>query len=651
MLVQGLNVPCFSSPKMANKMDNNQTYEAALQSREKKTNYYSSLGVHKAYSMISFAGYFDNMDTDAVSIANEVLANAKSANYLSKDELVKKSLETEGTQLTKDGSLVIDTGEYTGRTTGAKFFVKSDSVKDRIHWDGDNNIGISPESADAIYGKLKDYLKGKDLYVYNGQIGADDKSAIGATFINTSPAQSLFVKNMFREPSAEFKKNFDPKLTVISVPEFKLSEEERKAYGLKKDVLIIVDVDKGLIISTGSKYSGENKKSVFSLVNYLAPEKNILPMHCSANVGDEGDVALFFGLSGTGKTTLSADPLRNIIGDDEHLWSKDGISNIEGGCYAKMINLSKENEPDIWDASNQFGSVLENVPVNKAGRPFFSYDMKDPEFIESLKEPGFCKMLRLPEAYIEKLTGSDEQFNKTIKDPEFLKVLKDTQVENTRSSYPINYINNALLEGKVAKQPKNVIFLTYDASGIMPPVAKLSPEQAKYYFMSGYTSKVAGTERGVKEPQATFSACFGAPFMPLHPVEYANLLEDKINTVRGQGQDCNVWLINTGLIGGAYGKGGERISIKDTRTLLNAVLKGELKDSEFVKDAIFGFEIPKECKGVKSEILNPKNAWSDKVAYDDTAKKLAKSFQENFKQYEDNDDAKLLAEKYGPKVD
>ncbi|MDD3237828.1 MAG: phosphoenolpyruvate carboxykinase (ATP) [Candidatus Gastranaerophilales bacterium] len=606
----------------------------------------------KAYAMISFgdSNVFKDNKTQSKEIANEVISNAASAKYLTKSQLIQESLEKEGTMLTKDGSLVIDTEKYTGRTPGAKFFVATDSVKNKINWDGSNNIPISRETADEIVEKIKEHLKDKDLYLYDGQVGSDDDVSLGAKFINTSAAQSLFVKNMFREPSENFKKNSDSKLTVISAPEFKLSEEDRKKYGLNSEVLIIVDVDKGLITSTGSKYSGENKKSVFSLMNYLSPQKGILPMHCSANVGNEDDVALFFGLSGTGKTTLSADPLRSIIGDDEHLWSDKGVSNIEGGCYAKMINLSEENEPDIYQASNRRGALLENVPVNAAGTPFFSYDMKNPEFVNSLREPEFAKMLRLPEEYIQKLSN-EKTFEATIKDEEFLNQLNANQVENTRSSYPVEHIGNALMEGKVNKQPKNVIFLTYDASGIMPPVAKLSPEQAKYFFMSGYTSKVAGTERGIKEPQSTFSACFGAPFMPLHPVEYANLLENKINKVKESGQDCNVWLINTGLIGGAYGKGGERISIKNTRNLLNSILDGDLKNAEFDKDKTFGFEIPKSCTGVDSQILNPKNAWADKEAYEETAKKLAGDFIKNFKKYENNPDAIKLAEEYGPKID
>ena len=477
--------------------------------------------------------------------------------------------------LTHLGPVLVRTGAYTGRSPNDKFIVKEPTTEDKIWW-GPVNRPFDEEKFAHIWHRLQAYSQGSDVFVQDCYIGADEKYRIPLRVITEYAWHSLFARNMFiRITDLDELKNHIPAYTIIDLPKFHAVPE---LDGTNSEAFILLNLAQKLVLIGGTSYGGEIKKSAFTLINFLLPEKDVLPMHCSANVSKEGDTALFFGLSGTGKTTLSADPGRALIGDDEHGWSEEGIFNFEGGCYAKVIRLSKEAEPAIYATTRQFGTILENVSIDSYSR---KPDLDDISF-----------------------------------------------TENTRASYPITHLDNIVPEGK-GKHPENVIFLTADAFGVLPPLSKLTPEQAMYHFLLGYTAKVAGTERGITEPQATFSTCFGAPFMPQHPSVYAKLLGKKL-------EDHNVttWLVNTGWTGGSYGT-GHRISIQHTRALLNSALEGKLNDVKFKTDPVFGLRIPISCPGVPSEILSPRNTWKDKAAYDEKAKELAGMFKENFKQYKD----------------
>lgn len=485
-------------------------------------------------------------------------------------ELVQFAVEKKEGVLSEDGALVINTGKYTGRSPKDRFIVKQKSISDNINW-GKVNLPIDENVYENLYKKVTEYLENKDLFVFDGFVGADKEYRLPIRVVCEYASQAMFSNQLFRRPTEAELANHVPEFTVISAPGFKANGKED---GVNSEAFIIINFDKKIILIGGTKYSGEIKKSVFSIMNYLMPQKGVFPMHCSSNIGKEGDTAVFFGLSGTGKTTLSADPQRKLIGDDEHGWCDKGVFNFEGGCYAKTIKLSREREREIYDAI-KFGTVLENVVLNGEKKP--DYD-----------------------------DGS--------------------LTENTRAAYPVEYIKNAELSG-MGGIPKTVIFLTADAFGVMPPISKLSKEAAMYHFMSGYTSKVAGTERGIVEPQATFSACFGEPFMLMNPAVYAKLLGEKIEKY-----DTDVYMINTGWLSGGYGK-GDRIKLSYTRSMVKAALEGKLRDVKYTKHPVFGVMVPEECPDVPSEILNPRNTWNDKAAYDKKAAELAVRFAENFKKF------------------
>ena len=469
------------------------------------------------------------------------------------------------------GALIVDTGEHTGRAAKDKAIVKEPASADKVWW-GEVNKEFSQEKFNALKERMMGHLDGRDLFVQDTFVGADPRYQLPVRIITELAWHSLFARTMFIRKSAD---NHQPEFTVINIPSF-TADPERD--GTRSPTFILVDFSQKLVLIGGTYYAGETKKSVFTLMNYLLPQRDVMSMHCSANVGDAGDVAIFFGLSGTGKTTLSADPERKLIGDDEHGWSHDGVFNFEGGCYAKVIKLSAEAEPDIYRTTRMFGTVLENV-------------MYDPE----------TRSLDLDDA---------------------------KKTENTRAAYPLESIPNIMPEG-YAGHPQNIIMLTADAFGVLPPVARLSPEQAMYHFLSGYTAKVAGTERGVTEPQATFSTCFGAPFMVLHPGVYADLLGKRMEE-----RKAACWLVNTGWSGGPYGT-GKRMSIAHTRAMIRAILGGSLAQIETRPDPIFGVGVPLSCPDVPSEVLTPRNTWPDKEAYDQKARELARLFNENFKKYAD----------------
>jgi len=489
---------------------------------------------------------------------------------LSVPRLVEEALKRGEGFLTDSGALNVFTGKYTGRSPNDKFIVDEPSVHDKIWWG--NNKPIEPENFENLLKRLMAYLQNRDLFIFDGFAGADPKYRLPIRVINEYAYQNLFCRQLFIVPSDDELVNHEPGFTVICAPGFKADPETDK---VNSEAFIILSFEKKLVIIGGSQYAGEMKKSIFSVLNYIMHQQGVLSMHCSANVGKDGSTALFFGLSGTGKTTLSADPHRFLIGDDEHGWSDDGIFNFEGGCYAKCINLSREKEPQIYDAI-KFGAVLENVIVDE--------DTRIPDY------------------------DSDEV------------------TENTRAAYPVEFIPGAVIPG-VGGHPKTVVFLTADAFGVLPPIAKLTREQAMYYFISGYTSKLAGTERGITEPQATFSSCFGAPFLPLSPMVYAKLLGEKIEK-----HDVNVFLVNTGWTGGPYGV-GKRMDLGYTRAMIKAALDGELDSVEYEEDPIFGLMIPKSCPEVPSQVLNPRNTWSDKDAYDKAAASLAESFAKNIAKF------------------
>ncbi len=496
-------------------------------------------------------------------------------------ELVEESILRGMGAFADSGALAIDTGEFTGRSPKDRFIVADSKTEDAVWW-GDINIKMTPQNFDKLYDKVTSYLQGKDIYVRDSYACADKKHQLNIRVINDHPWANQFAYNMFLRPTSEEAKDFNPEWTIISAPGFYANPETD---GTRQHNFAVLNFTKKIILIGGTGYTGEIKKGIFSVLNFILPhEKDVLSMHCSANVGQDGDTAIFFGLSGTGKTTLSADPKRKLIGDDEHGWSDDAVFNFEGGCYAKCIDLSQEKEPQIWDAI-KFGSILENI-----------------NFIEDTSTVVF---------------------------------MDKTKTENTRVSYPIHYIDN-IQEGSIGTAPKNIFFLTADAFGVLPPISKLSKGQAMYHFISGYTAKVAGTEAGITEPVTAFSACFGAPFLPLHPTKYAEMLGKKMTE-----NNVNIWLINTGWTGGAYGT-GERMSLKYTRAMITSALEGKLDNVEFVNHEIFGLAMPVSCENVPSEVLNPKNTWADKEAYDTKANELAGYFIENFKQFESNANEEIM---------
>jgi phosphoenolpyruvate carboxykinase (ATP) len=478
-------------------------------------------------------------------------------------------------QVVAGGAFNAVTTPHTGRSPNDKFIVKEPDSEERIWW-GKVNQPISPEHFELLYRDVARYLSGQELFVRDLFAGAAPHYRLGVRFVTPSAWHALFVWNMFLRPGETELAAFQPYFTVLHAPEM---QADPARHGTRSGTFIAVHLTRRIVLIGGTKYAGEMKKSIFTLLNYVYPMQGVLSMHCSANVGPEGDVAIFFGLSGTGKTTLSADSTRRLIGDDEHGWSDEGIFNFEGGCYAKVIRLSAEGEPEIWRATHSFGTILENVVIDPATRV-----------------PNF-----------------DD----------------DSITENTRASYPIFFIPNHVPEG-YAGHPKNIVFLTADAFGVLPPIARLTPEQAMYHFLSGYTAKVAGTERGVKEPQATFSTCFGAPFLPLKPEVYARMLGERIARHR-----TACWLVNTGWTGGPYGE-GQRIALGHTRAMVRAALDGSLEGVPTEKHPIFGVAVPTAVPGVPAEVLDPRSTWSDPERYDEQARKLAAMFRENFSQFRDH---------------
>jgi phosphoenolpyruvate carboxykinase (ATP) len=470
------------------------------------------------------------------------------------------------------GAITATTVPHTGRSPNDKFIVRDETTDDVVDW-GNVNVPMTPEHYRVLRSDVVAYLNDRDLYVRDARAGADAAYGINVRVVSESPWHSLFAYNMFLRPSPEELATLRPDFTVLHAP---LMKADPARHGTRSETFIVANFATKEVLIGGTRYAGEIKKSIFSVLNHTLPDRGVFPMHCSANIGPDGDVALFFGLSGTGKTTLSADPERGLIGDDEHGWSANGVFNFEGGCYAKTINLSKEGEPEIYQATQMFGTILENVVLDEHTREI---DFRD---------------------------GS--------------------LTENTRASYPIHYIPNAVLEGR-GGVPSNVVFLTADAYGVLPPIAKLTPEQAMYHFLSGYTAKLAGTERGVTEPKAAFSACFGAPFLPRHPGVYAGMLGDKLRE-----GGVSVWLVNTGWTGGPFGT-GRRMSLRHTRVMVKAALAGTLADTPTVADPVFGLHVPTEVPEVPKEVLEPRGTWADPDAYDAQAAKLADMFRKNFERF------------------
>jgi phosphoenolpyruvate carboxykinase (ATP) len=517
------------------------------------------------------------------ALFNLGLASTENIRYQSSpEELIQDTIRMGEGVLSDTGALVIKTGEFTGRSPKDKFIVKDEITEKTIHWN-EFNLPIESKYFDIIYKEVMNYLDHlPDVWIRDCYACADPRYRLNIRVINERPSNNLFAYNMFLRPNEKELENFKPDWQVISVPGLKL---DAKKCGTRQHNAAVVSFKHKMILIAGSGYTGEIKKGIFTILNYILPhEKNVLSMHCSANMGSKGDTAVFFGLSGTGKTTLSADPNRKLIGDDEHGWTDDNIFNFEGGCYAKTIGLTEEKEPEIYRAIRP-GALVENTN-------FF---------------PGTNRI---------NFDGS-------------------SITENTRVSYPLNFISNSL-EPSIGNLPKNIFFLTCDAFGVLPPISKLSPGQAMYQFISGYTAKVAGTEAGVTEPKSTFSACFGAPFLPLHPGKYAQMLGEKM-----QKNQVNVWMINTGWTGGPYGV-GSRMKLKYTRAMITAALEGKLSLIEFDKHPVFGMAVPAECPGVPSEILNPRNTWTDKNAYDEKAKYLAGLFIKNFEKYKDGVSKEVL---------
>ncbi len=512
--------------------------------------------------------------SSAFGLEKQGFRNLKAVNWnLSAPALYEAAVARGEGHVAKDGPLVVLTGQHTGRSASDKYVVRDSHTESQVWWD--NNKPMKPEHFDALYASMMSYAQGRELFAKDLFGGADLTHRISVRVVTEYAWHSLFVHQLLIRPTTEELKNFAPEFTIIDLPGF---EADPAIHGCKSPTVIAVNFSKKIILIGGTSYAGEMKKSVFTILNYILPPKRVMSMHCSANVGKDGKAAIFFGLSGTGKTTLSADATRTLVGDDEHGWSEHGVFNFEGGCYAKVINLSREAEPEIFSTTERFGTVLENVVMDPVTREL---DLNSAKY-----------------------------------------------AENTRAAYPIDFIPNASDTGR-ASHPKNVIMLTADAFGILPPIAKLTPSQAMYHFLSGFTAKVAGTEKGLgKEPQPTFSTCFGAPFMPRHPSEYGNLLRDLIGLHQA---DC--WLVNTGWTGGSYGT-GSRMPIKATRALLAAALDGSLANTEMRIDPHFRFRVPVSLPGVDTRILNPRDTWADKAAYDAQAKKLVQMFRDNFKVFE-----------------
>lgn len=529
------------------------------------------------------------LKAEDASIASIGLKNVSAAYWnLSPAELTEDTIIKGEGVLTDTGALAVDTGEFTGRSPKDRFIVCDSKTENSVWW-GDINIKFAPEKFDLLFDKISAYLTGREVYVRDAYACADDNYKLNIRVVTELPWQNLFANNLFLRPTKEEALNFTPEWHIISVPGFRAVPEKD---GTRQENFAVINFTKKMILIGGTGYTGEIKKGIFSVLNFILPhEKNVLSMHCSANIGEGGDTAIFFGLSGTGKTTLSADPNRGLIGDDEHGWSENSIFNFEGGCYAKCIDLTEEKEPQIFGAI-KFGALLENI-----------------EFYEGTTTVDYSNT---------------------------------TKTENTRVGYPIDHISNAV-EPSVGGAPQNIFFLTADAFGVLPPISKLNVGQAMYHFISGYTAKVAGTEVGIKDPVTTFSACFGAAFLPLHPTKYAELLGKKLR----ENPNINVWLVNTGWSGGAYGV-GERIKLKYTRAMITAALSGELNNVEYNTHQVFGLAMPTECPNVPSEILSPRNTWVDKDAYDTKANVLATEFVKNFNKFADAASDEILSA--APKV-
>jgi len=503
---------------------------------------------------------------------------------LTAPQLAAHAIRRGEAKFSADGALIVRTGVHTGRSVADKFIVDEPETAGEVWW-GRVNQRLDRGHFALLKRRVQAYLQGRDLFTQDLYAGADVSQRVRVRVVSTSAWHALFARNMFIRPVPHDLPGFVPDYVILHAPAFQADPE---IDGVRTSTVIALSFGERVIVIAGTEYAGEIKKSIFTVMNWLLPQRGLLPMHCSANIGAGGDTALFFGLSGTGKTTLSSDPDRKLIGDDEHGWGLDGVFNFEGGCYAKVINLSRDAEPQIWDATHRFGTVLENVVADQCGR----LDLNDSAY-----------------------------------------------TENTRSCYPIEYIPNAELSGR-GGQPANVLMLTADAFGVLPPIAKLTPAQAMYHFLSGYTAKVAGTEKGLaREPQATFSTCFGAPFLPRRPEVYGNLLE---KLIQQHGATC--WLVNTGWTGGSYGT-GERMSIAHTRALLRAVLDGSLHSAQFRPDPFFGLMVPRDVAGIPNEVLDPRQAWTDRDAYDRTARDLVARFEANFEGFSGavGDDVKAAA--------
>ncbi len=507
-----------------------------------------------------------------MKLSTKLIENAGKVNLnLLPEVLIKHTVRANEGTIVQSGALVIKTGKFTGRTPNDRYIVHDNQTFDSIDW-GKANQAISQNHYELLLGKMQIFLKKKTLFVRDAYACANNQYRLNIKIITTLASHNLFAYNMFLRPTEEQLVNFEEDFTVICVPDFEANPESD---GVNNKNFVVLNLSQKVVLIGGTAYTGEIKKSVFSALNYYLPSQNVLPMHCSANVGKNGDTAIFFGLSGTGKTTLSADPNRLLIGDDEHGWDQHGVFNFEGGCYAKVIDLSPVKEPDIYKAI-RWGAMLENVVVNNQGEVDFS--------------------------------------DKSI-------------TENTRVSYPIDYIS--LIKSDLrGETPKNVFFLTCDAFGVLPPISKLTVEQAMYYFLQGYTAKIAGTETGITEPKAVFSACFGAPFMPLHPSVYATMLGEKLAQ-----NNVNVWLVNTGWVGGNY-ETGSRIKLDYTRNLITEALSGALQDTDFDIHPTFGLAMPRVCKDVPTRLLNPINTWQNQTAYQAQAERLLAMFEENYKKYE-----------------
>jgi len=514
-------------------------------------------------------------------VSNDILDAARAGTLhwnLMPAQLVTMAIQRNEARLSAEGALVAETGKFTGRSPEDKYVVDHPEISETIDW----NKGTK-RLPPAIFADLRHralaHMAGRTLFVQELWAGADPAHRVNVRVVTEQAWHSLFARNMFLRPSPVERAGFTPDWTVVQLPSM---TADPASHGTQSSTVIALDLKHRLVLIMGTAYAGEIKKSIFTALNYILPEAGVMPMHCSANMGAAGDTAVFFGLSGTGKTTLSADPMRTLIGDDEHGWGEDGIFNFEGGCYAKVIRLDPEGEPEIYAASTRFGTILENV-------------------------------------ILDPVTAASDFFDATL-------------TENTRSSYPLDFIPNASATG-LGGHPSNLVMLTCDAFGVLPPISRLSPEQAMYHFLSGYTARVAGTERGVTAPQAAFSACFGAPFMPRHPTVYAELLGKKL---REHGAPC--WLLNTGWSGGGATDGGKRMPLKVTRALLHAALDGSLNQGSFNVDPVFGLEVPQACPGVDPGLLNPRDAWSSPTAYDAAARQVAALFEQNFAKFADRVD-------------